>query len=106
MVINLVGKLIARIFEASNHTKNKIMNFQFANVSELNNGVTMHELCAAEGLAIYVSANRMKESMKKTEAEFATIIGIGTETLEDQDALNYAVNVCKRLFPHHIQILN
>jgi len=82
------------------------MNFQFANASELNNGVTMHELCAAEGLAIYVSANRMKESMKKTEAEFATIIGIGTETPEDQDALNYAVNVCKRLFPHHIQILN
>jgi hypothetical protein len=38
--------------------------------------------------------------------EFATIIGIGTETPEDQDALNYAVNVCKRLFPHHIQILN
>ena len=25
MVINLVGKLNARIFEASNHTKNKIM---------------------------------------------------------------------------------
>ena len=82
------------------------MDFQFANVSELNNGVTMHELCAAEGLAIYVSANRMKESMKKTEAEFAAIIGIGTETPEDQDALNYAVNVCKRLFPHHVQILN
>jgi len=81
------------------------MNFQFVNVSELNNGVTMHELCAAEGLAIYVSANRMKESMKKTAQEFAAIIGIGTQTEQDQDALNYAVNVCKRLFPHHIQLV-
>ena len=65
----------------------------------------MHELCAAEGLAIYVSANRMKESMKKTAQEFAAIIGIGTQTEQDQDALNYAVNVCKRLFPHHIQLV-
>ena len=96
-----------RIFVSTNNKeKDNDMDFQFANVSELNNGVTMHELCAAEGLAIYVSANRMKESMKKTESEFATIIGIGTETPEDRDALNYAVNVCKRLFPHHIQILN
>jgi len=81
------------------------MKFQFANPSELNFGVTMHELCAAEGLAIFVSQNRMKESMKKTESEFAKIIGIGTESEEDQCALYYAINVCKRLFPHHVQIL-
>ena len=53
--------------------KNNDMNFQFANVSELNNGVTMHELCAVEGLAIYVSANRMKESIRKTEADLSVL---------------------------------
>ncbi len=79
------------------------MNFQFANPSELNFGVTMHELCAAEGLAIYMKANRLKESFKKTHQEFAEIIGIGYETEEDQLAVNYAVNVCDRLFPHYIQ---
>ena len=42
------------------------MNFQFANKSELENGVSMHELCAAEGLATYVSANRMKGRPKNT----------------------------------------
>lgn len=66
----------------------------------------MHELCAAEGLAIYVSENRAKEIMKKTESEFAQIIGIGTSTEEDQDALQYAVNVCKRLFPHQVQYMS
>lgn len=80
------------------------MNFQFANPSELSFGVTMHELCAAEGLAIYMAANRMKESFKKTYQEIAAIIGIGYETEEDQDAVNYAVNVCRRLYPHHIEI--
>jgi hypothetical protein len=80
------------------------MTFQFANVSELNFGVTMHELLAAEGLATYIKANKAKESIFKTHAEFATIIGIGTETQEDQDALYYAVSVCTRLFPHQVKI--
>jgi len=39
------------------------MDFQFANKSELDYGVTIHELCAAEGLAIYTKANCHKESM-------------------------------------------
>jgi hypothetical protein len=78
------------------------MQFNFVNLSELNNGVTMHELCAAEGLAWYVNENRAKESMVKTEAEFAGILGIGTEIEADQDALHYAVNVCRRLFPHQV----
>ena len=80
------------------------MDFQFANIDELNYGVTIHELCSAEGLAIYTKANRHKESMFKTHAEFAAIIGIGTETQEDLDALYYAVTVCTRLFPHHVKI--
>lgn len=76
--------------------------FNFANASDLQHGITMHELCAAEGLAIYVSQNNAKESMVKTEAEFAAIIGIGTQSEEDIDALHYAVNVCRRLFPHQV----
>lgn len=78
------------------------INFKFANISELNFGVTMQELTAAEGLATYINENRMKESFIKTEEEFAQIIGLPFNE-ENESAVYYAVNVCKRLFPHHIQ---
>lgn len=81
------------------------MDFQFANKSELEFGVTMHELCAAEGLAIYINKNRHNECFFTSNERFAEIIGIGTETEEDQDALNYAVNVCSRLFPHQVKMV-
>lgn len=77
------------------------INFKFANVLEINFGVTMNELIAAEGLAVYVSENRFKESFIKTEAEFAQIIGLQFNE-ENESAVYYAVNVCKRLFPHHL----
>lgn len=76
--------------------------FKYADINELNFGISMDELCAAEGLAIYVSENRFKESMIKSEAEFAEIIGIEIKTDADLDCVHYAVNVCKRLFPHHV----
>ena len=76
--------------------------FKFANPSELQFGISMDELLAAEGLAIYISKNRHTESFYKTEAEFASILGLDLSKESDQDCVNYAVNVCKRLFPHQV----
>ncbi len=81
------------------------MQFRYANISELNHGVSMHELCAAESLASYIKANP-KEKMFKTEKEFSEILSLDPKTEEDNDALNYAVNVCRRLFPHQVKMID
>ncbi len=76
--------------------------FVFANPSELQFGVSMDELLAAEGLAIFISKNRHTESFFKTENEFAAILGLDINKEADADCVSYAVNVCKRLFPHQV----
>ena len=82
------------------------MNFQFANTDELNFGATMQDLLAAESLAILLQERRMKESFFKTEAEFCELLGLRSNVDEDIDSLNYAVNVCNRIFPHHVKIVS
>jgi len=85
--------------------KSATVNFQFANPTELNFGVTEYELCAAEGLATFISeAGPIKQPIKKTRQEIAEIIGINYDGEENQDAVNYAITVCKRIFPHYLQI--
>ena len=80
--------------------------YKFANIDELNYGISNLELDAAEGLASYVSANRFKENFFKSLEDFAQIIGLKLDCEENIDAVNYAINVCKRLFPHHLRITN
>lgn len=78
---------------------------KYADINELNYGVTLYELELTEKLAKYVKENRHKESMFKTTSEFASILGIDPASEENILAINYAVNVCKRLFPHHVKHL-
>lgn len=81
------------------------MDFKFANINELEYGATMQDLCAVEALAGLLQERRMKESFFKTQAQFCEILGLRINVEEDIDTLYYAINVCKRLFPHHVKII-
>lgn len=66
--------------------------FKYANIDELNYGITQAELEATEKLCQYLRAANAYESRRKTENEWAQIAGV------EGKSLYYAVNVAKRFF--------
>ncbi|MBK7873940.1 MAG: hypothetical protein IPJ74_26450 [Saprospiraceae bacterium] len=64
--------------------------FKYANIDELNYGISMQELEATENFANIFAANAY-EKRRKTENEWAKIAGVEGDSY-------YAVNVAKRFF--------
>ncbi len=66
--------------------------FKYANVDELNYGITQAELEVTEKVCQYLRSASPYESRRKTESQWAAIAG------SEGECLNYAINVAKRFF--------
>lgn len=66
--------------------------FKYANIDELNYGISIEELEAAEKVCVYLSEANPYESRGKSEIEWSEIAAVQGESLY------YAVNVAKRFF--------
>lgn len=66
--------------------------FKYANIDELNYGISIEELNAAERVCEYLKSANRYEGRRKTESEWSKIAGV------EGESLYYAINVAKRHF--------